>query len=292
MRTLSVPLLALFGLLALPLLTPLAAQTLFVAAPSGLVLRDAASRQAKGIILMPGGSAVEVLSRAAKMETIDGKQSVWFEVKFGPHRGWAFGGFLQKEAPENTTVVWNQERSMFFVLRNQKGTPEECANGFAERICSLDVYKDGKIIYQLRKDRGASWRSNREIALTDSTGDCGGGTSETDVIDPSARRTVGTYTMTFMNAGCGNDADTNAPVYYGMCAKGRCATIRKTQESIAVFTGEPDFDSGGDPVRGRAPIATLPAESDLMLEPDIDALRFSMGGTRYEITKAGAVEKR
>lgn len=71
----------------------------YVTAPSGLILRDAASTAGAQKALIPFRERVTVLEKADTVEQIAGKQGPWFRVTHGPHTGWVFSGFLSPSLP-------------------------------------------------------------------------------------------------------------------------------------------------------------------------------------------------
>ncbi len=153
----------------------LAASPVFVTAKSGLMLRAAPDRSAKAVTLMPFGSAAEMRGRSQKSDTIDGKTSPWFEIDFGRHHGWAFGGFFDQSPPEGTAFRWNADQTRFFILTNEKGPADACGSGYADRQCRITVYQDGKPIFNEQRNDDAHWVSAREIAFSSGLGECAGG---------------------------------------------------------------------------------------------------------------------
>jgi len=71
------------------------AVTGFVAAPSGVNLRDAPSAKGKALKKLPDATPVAVLSTDGDPVEIEGKKAPWFKVKAGDLEGYVFGGFVQ-----------------------------------------------------------------------------------------------------------------------------------------------------------------------------------------------------
>lgn len=82
----------------------------FVAAPSGVNLRDAPSAKGKALKKLPDATPLAVLSRDGDQVEIEGKKAPWFRVKAGDLEGYVFGGFVQIASPGEggtaTAAVW------------------------------------------------------------------------------------------------------------------------------------------------------------------------------------------
>ncbi len=66
-----------------------------VVAPSGLTIRNKASRSGKKISIAPFHAQVQVISKDGPYETIENQKERWFQVGFQGQKGWAFGGFIR-----------------------------------------------------------------------------------------------------------------------------------------------------------------------------------------------------
>lgn len=77
-----------------------AAEMARVNAPSGVMIRSGAGRGFSSLGRASAGNMVEVLATDGPEETIEGKQSRWWRVKFNGREGWCFGGFLERESTQ------------------------------------------------------------------------------------------------------------------------------------------------------------------------------------------------
>jgi hypothetical protein len=84
------------------------AQTLrFVAAPSGLRLRETPDVKGKLVVTAPYSSSVELLKKqpaAPKTLTIEGKKGKFVYVQYEGKKGYVFDGFLQEDYPQPRDV--------------------------------------------------------------------------------------------------------------------------------------------------------------------------------------------
>jgi hypothetical protein len=84
------------------------AQTMrFVAAPSGLRLRETPDVKGKIVVTAPYSSSVELLKKqptAPKTLTIEGKKGKFVYVQYEEKKGYVFDGFLQEEYPQPRDV--------------------------------------------------------------------------------------------------------------------------------------------------------------------------------------------
>lgn len=81
---------------------------LFVAALSGLYLREKPATKAKALTLLYFGTRVRILAVQNKTEKIDGREGRWTRVSFGKREGWVFGGYLQSNPPDPRTLSTEQ----------------------------------------------------------------------------------------------------------------------------------------------------------------------------------------
>lgn len=65
----------------------------YIAALTGMNLREEPSTRGKVIQLLPYGTSCEVKSQSGKIETIDGLKGEWIEVKAGDLEGFIFSGY-------------------------------------------------------------------------------------------------------------------------------------------------------------------------------------------------------
>ena len=75
-------------------------RTAKVIEPQGLVLRDRPSMQGKQLTLMKEKEEVLVQRDDGPEDTLFGRKSRWFEVKYKGQKGYAFGGFLEYTGKE------------------------------------------------------------------------------------------------------------------------------------------------------------------------------------------------
>ncbi|MCB1172494.1 MAG: SH3 domain-containing protein [Leptospiraceae bacterium] len=73
--------------------------SMFVAANSGLVVRDAPNTKGKKLGVLPFGSEVNVVKQAPDQVSIGGKHGRWTQIDFEGTQGWVFGGFLTANVP-------------------------------------------------------------------------------------------------------------------------------------------------------------------------------------------------
>jgi len=71
----------------------------WVHAKSGLVMRDAPSKTAKRIELIPPYIKVRCVKELITEETIEGVIGAWTFVEWERVQGWVFGGFLSTKKP-------------------------------------------------------------------------------------------------------------------------------------------------------------------------------------------------
>ncbi|HOT30279.1 MAG TPA: SH3 domain-containing protein [Candidatus Ozemobacteraceae bacterium] len=100
----------------------------FVAAPSGVNLRDAPSAKGKAVKKLPDATPLAVLSRDGDQVEIEGKKAPWFKVKAGDLEGYVFGGFVQIASPDEggTTAA---EAWTFAEMDGDGSMREEPVNG-------------------------------------------------------------------------------------------------------------------------------------------------------------------
>ncbi len=79
----------------------------FVAAPSGVNLRDAPSAKGKALRKLPDATRLVVLSTDGAPVEIEGKTAPWFKVKAGDLEGYVFGGFVRIAAPGEGNTAGN-----------------------------------------------------------------------------------------------------------------------------------------------------------------------------------------
>lgn len=75
------------------LFLPSAYTQLYVAAPSGLSLREAPNKESKKLDLLPFGTMVTANYESIWSEEIDGYHGHWFEVKYNGKQGYIFDGY-------------------------------------------------------------------------------------------------------------------------------------------------------------------------------------------------------
>lgn len=79
----------------------------FVAAPSGVNLRDAPSAKGKALRKLPDATPLAVLSTDGEPVEIEGKTAPWFKVKAGDLEGYVFGGFVRIASQSEGTTAGN-----------------------------------------------------------------------------------------------------------------------------------------------------------------------------------------
>jgi len=77
-----------------------ASPVLWVNDKDGLTLRNAPSRSAQKVVVMPHRSKVSVIDRNGPSETIIGITANWYKVWFNGQEGWCFSGLLADKEPK------------------------------------------------------------------------------------------------------------------------------------------------------------------------------------------------
>lgn len=71
----------------------------YIAAPSGLRMRNKPGLHGNKLMLIPFGTPVRVLKEGGKSITVEGRSGRWSQVNHQNVIGWVFSGFLTKTPP-------------------------------------------------------------------------------------------------------------------------------------------------------------------------------------------------
>ena len=68
----------------------------YTTATSGLRIRKEPSINSLKMGLIPFGTKIKTLEKSKNVDTISGKKSHWYRIKYKNLNGWVFGNFLSK----------------------------------------------------------------------------------------------------------------------------------------------------------------------------------------------------
>ena len=159
---------------------------------SGLNLRDAPSRKAKSIRLLPRGTMVshKQLPENEKPDTIEDQNGKWLKVEVGNESGWVFDVYLSEPV-----FSPSGDKFYFFTIKHPK-SKKIAKNGYCrgaeyenleiEYICEYEFrnLKNMKIIDTTTSYKGLyGWYDDENILTYSVIGDGGGGSVDVHSIN-------------------------------------------------------------------------------------------------------------
>ncbi len=101
--------------------------TAIINSKSGLFLRAESNQNSERIQLIPTGETVTILEKEKDITVIDGKESVWYKVRYNDKSGWVFGAYIIVN--DETVIMKNSERNLFCYLNTANNLIISDVNG-------------------------------------------------------------------------------------------------------------------------------------------------------------------